>query len=106
MTDIHRLLLYLQMRLSKYLEAKEEAKTMLDSGQVKTVPQLLLVVEKTPFSKDAKTTPERFDRCLENMSLFRLGDIHNMAQALDVDDKVILDIFYNEFLKQLRKKKV
>jgi len=106
MADIHWLLLYLQMRPSKYLESKEEAKTMIESGQVKSLPQLLLIIEKTPFSKDAQTTPERFSRCLDNMSLFRFGDIHNMAQALDVDDKAILDIFYNEFLKQLRKKKV
>ena len=94
-------MLYLQMPRNNYPSA---GKHILD-GDVKTLNDLWEYVDPTPFSRDAKTTPERLNRMLENMSLFRFGDIFNMSQTLGIDEKIILDIFYNDYIKQRRKKK-
>lgn len=93
-------MLYLQMPKNNYLVAR----TLLNSGEIKTVSALLEVLDKTPFSRDAKTTPERFNRMLDNLALFRFGDVANMAQVLGVDEEKILDLFYKEYVKRRKKK--
>ena len=49
-------------------------------------------------------TPERFNKMLENPALFRMGDLYNMAQAIGVDDKLIVDLVHNEYVKRRRKR--
>ncbi|MDO6433306.1 hypothetical protein Q4E93_22030 [Flavitalea sp. BT771] len=80
------------------------AKTLLLSGEVKSLSDLLAIIDKTPFSREAKTTPERFNRMLDNPALFRLGDIYNMAQIIGVDDRLLLNLIHNEYIKQRKKK--
>lgn len=89
------------MPQNKYLIAKR----LLLAGDVKNLSDLLDVAQKTPLARDAKTTPERFNRLLGNLALLRFGDIHNIAQVIGVDEKIILEIFYNEFIKKRRKEK-
>ncbi|OJW55176.1 MAG: hypothetical protein BGO55_08935 [Sphingobacteriales bacterium 50-39] len=89
------------MLQNKYLTAKG----LLISGKIKTLSELLDIVDKTPFSRDAKTTPERFNKMLAKPDLFRMADIYNMAQAIGVDDKLVLDLVHNECVKWRRKKK-
>jgi len=69
---------------------------------MKTVTQLLSVVNKTTFSKDAGTTPERFKRILHDFSIATLGDFYRMSQVLDVDEKLIMMLFYNNYVEQRR----
>jgi hypothetical protein len=75
-------------KLSKY----DIAKRLILSGDVKTLPILLEVLDKTPFSKDAKTTPKRFERLLSDPTMFRFADVYNMASVLGVDHKIILNM--------------
>ena len=84
-------------------------KKHLLTGEIKKLSELLEYVEKTPFSRDIRTTPERFNRLLANPIKFRMDDIYNMAQMLDVDHKLIFELVHNEYLAKLeearRKKK-
>ena len=63
------------------------------------------VVDKTPFARDIKTTPERFDRLLTSPSLFRYADVYNIAQTLQVDPKIILDMIHEYNLSAQKTKK-
>ncbi|HVU94833.1 MAG TPA: hypothetical protein VHE34_06390 [Puia sp.] len=85
---------------NKYLTAKQ----LLLSGKIKTLSELLAIVDKTPFSRHAKTTPERFNKMIENPALFRMGDIYNMAQVIGVDDKLLVDLVHNEYVKRRRRR--
>lgn len=89
-------MLYLHMPHDKYLSVK----MLIQAGKIKTLPDLLGAVDKTPFARDVRTTPERFSRVLRNPSLWRLADIYNIARLIDVDDKVIFDIIYPEILRK------
>lgn len=84
------------MPYDKYLSIK----MLIQAGEIKTLPDLLRAVDKTPFAKDVKTTPERFSRLLRNPLLWRLADIYNMARLIDVDDKLIFEIVYPEILRK------
>ena len=81
------------------------AKKHITDGDVQSLADLWKFIDPTPFARSAKTTPERLNRMIDNMSMFRLGDIHNMAQVLGIDDKTLLDIIHNDYVKQRRKKK-
>ena len=84
----------------------EAAKEMFKAKKVDTLAQLLALVKKTSFARAAKTTPERFDKMIEDAGLCRLSDFYHMAQVLDLDDdRIILDLFYKEFVKQRKKRK-
>ena len=92
----------LQKTLEKRHAQYQSAKSLFDAGQMKTVTQLLSVVNKTTFSKDAGTTPERFKRILHDFSIATLGDFYRMSQVLDVDEKLIMMLFYNNYVEQRR----
>ena len=80
-------------------------RNLLVAGGFKNFSELIAVIHKTPFSRLAKTTPERFNRILANPGLARLSDIYNFAQVFCVDDKIILNLVYNDFNRLRRKKK-
>lgn len=80
---------------------------MLTSGKIETLAEFLNLIRKTPFARASKTTPERFDKMVEDSGICRLEDFFNMAQVLGIDDdRIILNLFYNEYVKQRKKRKV
>jgi hypothetical protein len=92
---------YLRMaKLSKY----DIAKRLILSGDIKTIPALFEVVDKTPFAKDINTTPERLERLLFNPLLFRYADVYNMADTLQIDRSVMVVMVHDYNLAKSPKK--
>ncbi|GGB12211.1 hypothetical protein GCM10011511_39800 [Puia dinghuensis] len=81
------------------------AKKLILSGEIKTLPELLSVVDETPFSRDIGTTPERFSRLLDNPTLFRFADVYNMASTLGVDSKIILEMIHEYNLQKQKRRR-
>ena len=90
----------LQKTLEKRQAQYQSAKALLDAGKMKSVAQLLTVVNKTPFSKEVGTTPERIDRIMADFSIASLGDFYRMSRVLDVDETVLMHLFLNDYVKQ------
>jgi hypothetical protein len=42
------------------------AKKLIVVGQISNVSELLEIVDKTPFSKDIKTSPTRFEKLIDD----------------------------------------
>jgi hypothetical protein len=80
------------------------AKSLINSGKIKTLSELIAIIDKTPFARLSKTTPERFNKMIEDPALFRMGDIYNMAQVIGVDDKLVVDLVHNEYVKRRKKR--
>jgi hypothetical protein len=81
------------------------AKKLIIAGQINNIRDLLEVVDKTPFSRDIQTSPERFNKLIANPSLFTMGDILNMAAVLGVEDLTMINIIYEELSSKRRKRK-
>jgi len=89
-------MLYLQMPQNRY----SIARTLLLSGKIKTLSELLDIVGKTAFARDSETTPERFNRLLRNLARVNLLDIANMARVLGTEETHIFNLFHAEYVKQ------
>lgn len=97
----HVWFLYLQMDQNKYLAIKRLA----EAGDLKTFWDLLALVDKTSFSRDIGTSPERFNRLLRDKSKIEFRDVHGMAETLDLDEKFILNMLYDFYKEQASQKK-
>lgn len=71
---------------------------LLTEGHIKNLSQLLEEADKTPLARDIKTSPERFNKLIENPALFMLGDIYSMARVIGVEEKKIFEIVHAEWL--------
>jgi hypothetical protein len=91
-----------------YDMAKEDkyriAKSLILNGSIKTVRDLLGIIDNTPLSKDVKTTPIRFNGLIDNPESFTFRDCIAIAETLQVDAKLIIDIVYREILSRKKKR--
>jgi hypothetical protein len=80
-------------------------KNLIEQGFVKNISDLLNHLDKTPFSKDIKTSPYRLNKLIENPALFQFQDAYNISEVLKVDPKIIIDLVHNEWVIKKQKKK-
>lgn len=81
------------------------AKSLIENGSVKTIRDLLTVIDKTPLAKDVRVSAVRFNKLIANPALFMFQDAINIAEVLGVDPKLIIDLIYADIAKGKRKKK-
>ena len=81
------------------------AKNLIEAGSLKTLQDLLAVVDKTPLSRDIKVTPERFNNLLVNPVDFRFSDCIAIADIIQVDPHQIIGLVYAEILLKKKKRK-
>jgi hypothetical protein len=94
-------MLYLQMEQNKYLAIKR----LIDAGDLNSLWDLLSRVDKTSFSRDMGTSPERFNRLLRDPSKFEFRDIHGLAEILNVDEDFIFKMLYSFYKEQASQKR-
>ena len=83
----------------------KSAKNQIEGGYIKTLTDLLDVLDKTPLSKDIHSSPVRFNKLLSNPALFTFQDAYSIAEVIGVDEKLILDIIHNEWVSRRKRKK-
>jgi hypothetical protein len=81
------------------------AKSLIESGGIKNVRDLLGILDKTPLAKDIKVTPERFNKLIDNPVLFMMQDCIGIAEVIGVDPKLIIDIVYAEIMSKKKKRR-
>jgi hypothetical protein len=89
--------------------AKQEpfrvAKNLIESGGIKTISDLLEIVDKRAIYKDIPTSAIRFNKLLDNTELFTFGDAYKIAQTIGLYPKLILDIIHSDWLFRRKRKK-
>jgi plasmid maintenance system antidote protein VapI len=73
------------------------AKKLISSGHINTLSDLLETINKTPLAKAMKTSPERFNKLLENPELFMFKDAYKIAEIIGVDNESIVKIIAAEY---------
>lgn len=79
------------------------AKNLILDGSVKTIRDLLTIVDKTPLARDIRTSPARLNKLIGNPALFMFGDCYAIAAVIGVDEKLIVDLVYAE--RKVKKRK-
>ena len=82
----------------------EIAGKLIRQGEIKTLSELFHLVDRTPFSRDIGTTPERLARILVNLELVNLKDIHNTSELLSITPEQAFSLFEAEFRSKKRKR--
>ena len=81
------------------------AKKLFLSGDIKTLADLLEVIEPTPLSRSIGTSPARFNKLIANPALFTFQDLYAIADLIEVDRKLVADLLFIESNKVTKKKK-
>ena len=80
------------------------AQKLILGGYIKTFSELLDAVDKTPLAVDIKTAPSRLNKLINKPQLFTFQDCYRIAALLEVDERKIIDLVFEEW-KQGRKGK-
>jgi len=77
---------------------------LIRTNEIKTFTEVIDVIPKTVVAKALGINPERFNRLLENIDLFVIKDLANLAGLLEVDTIAVLHLVNNELPKRRGRK--
>lgn len=80
------------------------AKNLILDGSIKTIRELLAVVDKTPLALDIKTAPARLNKLIANPALFQFEDAYKIAALIGVDERLIVDLIFADRKKPAKKR--
>jgi hypothetical protein len=79
------------------------AKNLIETGGIKTVSDLLTILDKKAIYKDVMS-PVRFDTLIADPSQFRFSDAYAIAAAIGTDEMAIIQLIHNEWVSRKRRK--
>lgn len=82
-------------------------KDQISGGHLKSLRDIFEIIPKTVVLKDMKIHNLRFNELLRDVSLFLVKELFHLAELIEVDEKVILDLTHNQYIadKKSRPKK-
>jgi hypothetical protein len=80
------------------------AKNLIETGAIKTVRDLLEVMDKKAIYKDVMS-PVRFDTLIADPAQFRFSDAYRIAEIIGVEERLVIDLIHAEYLSRKRKRK-
>jgi hypothetical protein len=81
------------------------AQKLILAGHIKSLSDLLDAVDKTPLAIDIHTAPSRLSKLIETPALFTFQDCYRIADLLEVDRKIIVDLIYQESVPSKKQKR-
>jgi hypothetical protein len=82
-------------------------KNLISGGYIKTFREIFDTIPKSVVARDLGINNVRFSSLLNNIQKFIVKDLFRIAELLEVDEKAVLDLLYNQYIseKKTRKKK-
>jgi hypothetical protein len=80
-------------------------KKLITAGYVKYFSDILDTVPKTVVARDLGMHHQTFDKLMKYPDRFTLKNAFRIASLIDVDDKAILDLIYNQCIDKTPKRK-
>ncbi len=81
------------------------AKNLIEKGDIKTISELLEIVDKKAIYKNIPASAIRFNNLVADPPQFRFSDAYAIAATIGVDEKLLLDLIHNECLSRKKKRK-
>jgi hypothetical protein len=89
----------------KAINKYETAKKLLENGSIKKFGQLKNKLPYTTLAKEAKIDARRLKRLFNDVGEIKFGELHRMAEVLDVDIALLRDITIPEEDRKTKGKK-
>lgn len=80
-------------------------KALVEKGEISFFNEMFDYIPKTRVANDLGKNNSRFTKLLNRTEQFRLEELFTVARFLGLDDKQILDLAYNQYVQQKRKRK-
>ncbi|MFL5745954.1 MAG: hypothetical protein ACJ751_14875 [Niastella sp.] len=78
---------------------------LITSGQLNSLAEMLVIVPKTVLARDLGMHHITLNKLLVHPGKFKLEDIYEIASLVGVENKVMLQLFYNETGEKKAKRK-
>lgn len=80
-------------------------KNLISGGYIKTLREILDTLPKTVLAKDLGMHHQTFSKLIENPEGFTFKDTFRIAALIEVDDKAIIELVYNQCEAERKGKK-
>ena len=78
---------------------------LITDGRIKSFREIFDVLPKSVLAADLWMNNAHFEKLRNNISLFRLRDLFRIADLLEVDEKEVLNLIYNQHVADKEGKK-
>lgn len=85
---------------------RENVKSLIEKGHIQTFREILDYYQITPLVKHLKSSHQRLTKYFNQTSLFRFSEIIEIAEYFGVDEKLMIDLVYNQILADKKTKKI
>ena len=80
-------------------------KHLISGKYITTFGEIFDTLPKSVLCKDLGMNGIRFNNLLNHVELFSLKDIFRMAALIEIDEKVLLDLIYDQYAAGKKSKK-
>lgn len=80
------------------------AKNQILGGHIRLFREIFDVIPKTVVLKDMKIHNQRFNDLLNNVSGFLLSELYQIADLIEVDEKIIVDMAHQQHVADQKTK--
>ncbi len=80
-------------------------KNLISGGYIKSFQEIFDNIPKSVIYKDLGMNSVRFNGLLDNVDKFVIKDLFHIAALIEVDEKIILDLIYNQYRQNKRAKR-
>ncbi len=79
-------------------------KNLISGGHLKSFQAIFEIIPKTVVLKDLHIHNQRFNDMLDDVSLFLLLELYELADLLEVDGKIIIDLAHDQYMADQKRK--
>lgn len=81
-------------------------KNLISGGYIKSFQEIFDTIPKSVVYKDLGMNSARFNKLLSNVEGFVVKDLLRIAELIEVDGKVILDLVYIQYTQAKKSKPI
>lgn len=81
------------------------AKNLIAAGYIKSFREIFDTLPKSVLARDLGMNNIRFSRLMNNVDHFSLEELFRIADHLEVDDRIIFDLVYQQYVEDKKSKK-
>lgn len=78
---------------------------LIQHNEIKLFREILDTIPKTPLARDLGIKPERMNRILDEMDLFTIREIFDLAELFDVSRASIVTLVFNQYDADMKGKR-
>lgn len=90
----------------KVIDPRYDAvRVLFEAGHIKQFPDIFIHIPKTTVYKDLGVNFNRFARAIYDPSIFKMGELKEIAELFGVDPKKLIDMAYEQTVAMVRHKR-